>query len=70
MAYKFEQLEVWQKALDYADQAHDIVEQLSQRERDNLSKDRGRRSSRRPSGYSVSRRRSGSQRGSHSKSLS
>jgi four helix bundle protein len=37
MAYKFEQLEVWQKALDYADQIHDIAEQLPQHERYNLA---------------------------------
>jgi len=44
MAYKFENLEVWQEALDYADLIHDIAEQLPKHERYNLSKDRGRRS--------------------------
>jgi hypothetical protein len=42
MAYKFEDLEVWQKALDYADRIHDIAEQLPKHERYNLSEDRGR----------------------------
>ncbi|MCS3940539.1 four helix bundle protein [Salinibacter ruber] len=36
MAYKFEDLEVWQRALDYADQIHDIAEQLPKHERYNL----------------------------------
>ncbi|MCS4054132.1 four helix bundle protein [Salinibacter ruber] len=37
MAYKFEDLEVWQRALDYADQIHDIAEQLPKHERYNLA---------------------------------
>jgi four helix bundle protein len=37
MAYKFEQLEVWQRALDYADQIYDIAEQLPKHERYNLA---------------------------------
>jgi len=37
MAYKFETLEVWQRSLDYADQIHDIAEQLPKHERYNLA---------------------------------
>ena len=37
MAYKFEQLEVWNRALDYADQIHEVAEQLPKRERYNLA---------------------------------
>ena len=37
MAYKFENLEVWRRALDYADQIHEIAEQLPKHERYNLS---------------------------------
>lgn len=37
MTYKFEQLEVWQRALDYADQIHDIADQLPKHERYNLA---------------------------------
>ncbi|MCS4086135.1 four helix bundle protein [Salinibacter ruber] len=37
MVYKFEDLEVWQRALDYADQIHDIAEQLPKHERYNLA---------------------------------
>ena len=43
MAYKFEQLEVWQRALDYADRIHDLAERLPKHERYNLREDRGRR---------------------------
>jgi four helix bundle protein len=37
MSYKFEDLEVWQNALDYADRIHDIAEQLPKHERYNLA---------------------------------
>ncbi len=37
MAYKFEDLEVWQRAPDSADQIHDIAEQLPKHERYNLA---------------------------------
>ena len=37
MAYKFEDLEVWTRALDYSDQVHDIAEQLPKHERYNLA---------------------------------
>ena len=37
MGYKFEQLEVWQRALDYIDRIHEITDQLPKRERYNLS---------------------------------
>ena len=37
MAYKFENLEVWRRALDYADRIHEIAEQLPKHERYNLS---------------------------------
>ena len=37
MAYKFEDLEVWQRALDYADQIHEIADELPKHERYNLS---------------------------------
>ena len=33
MAYKFENLEVWRRALDYADWIHEIAEQLPKHER-------------------------------------
>jgi four helix bundle protein len=36
VAYKFEDLEVWQKALDYADKIYDIAEDLPKHERYNL----------------------------------
>ena len=43
MAYKFEALDVWQRALDYADRIHGIAEQLPKHERYNLAEwDRGR----------------------------
>jgi len=37
MAYKFEQLEVWKRALEYIDQIHEISNQLPKHERYNLS---------------------------------
>jgi four helix bundle protein len=37
MAYKFEQLEVWQRALDYADRIHDLAERLPKLERYTLA---------------------------------
>lgn len=37
MAYKFEELEVWQRALDDADQIHELAEQLPKHERYNLA---------------------------------
>ena len=37
MAYKFENLEVWRRALDYADRIHEIAEQLPKHERYNLA---------------------------------
>jgi four helix bundle protein len=37
MAYKFEQLEVWNRALDYADQIYEVAEQLPKHERYNLA---------------------------------
>jgi four helix bundle protein len=37
MAYKFEDLEVWTRALDYSDQLYDIAEQLPKHERYNLA---------------------------------
>jgi len=37
MAYKFEDLEVWQRALDYADQIHEIADELPKHERYNLA---------------------------------
>lgn len=37
MAYKFEDLEVWTRALDYSDQVHDIAEQRPKHERYNLA---------------------------------
>jgi len=36
MAYKFEQLDVWQRALEYIDQVHEIADQLPKHERYNL----------------------------------
>ena len=36
MAYKFEQLDVWQRALAYSDQIHEITDQLPKYERYNL----------------------------------
>lgn len=36
MAYKFEQLDVWQRALGYIDQVHEIADQLPKHERYNL----------------------------------
>ena len=36
MAYKFEDLEVWKRALDYIDQIHNIGKDLPKRERYNL----------------------------------
>ena len=37
MAYKFEDLEGWTRALDYSDQVYDIAQQLPKRERYNLA---------------------------------
>ncbi len=37
MAYKFEDLEVWTRALDYSDQLYDIAGQLLKHERYNLA---------------------------------
>ena len=37
MAYKFEDLEVWTRALDYSDQVHDISGRLPKREHYNLA---------------------------------
>ena len=37
MVYKFENLEVWQRSLDYADRIHEIAEQLPKHERYNLA---------------------------------
>ncbi|WP_263841220.1 four helix bundle protein [Salinibacter sp.] len=37
MAYKFEDLEVWTRALDYSDQVHDIAQRLPKHERYNLA---------------------------------
>ena len=37
MSYKFEDLEVWQNALDYADTIHDIANELPKHERYNLA---------------------------------
>lgn len=37
MAYKFEQLDVWQRALEYIDRIHEIAEQLPKREQYNLA---------------------------------
>jgi four helix bundle protein len=37
MAYKFENLEIWQRALDYADQIHEIANKLPKHERYNLA---------------------------------
>jgi four helix bundle protein len=37
MTYKFEQLEIWQRALDYADQIHEIADALPKHERYNLA---------------------------------
>ena len=36
MAYKFEQLDVWQRALGYIDQIHEIADQLPKHGRYNL----------------------------------
>ena len=36
MAYKFEKLDVWQRALAYSDQIHEIADQLPKHERYNL----------------------------------
>ena len=36
MAYKFEQLDVWQRALAYSDQIHEIADQLPKYEQYNL----------------------------------
>ena len=36
MAYKFEDLEVWKRALDYIDQIHNIAKDLPKHERYNL----------------------------------
>ncbi len=33
MAYKFEQLDVWERALDYIDQIHEIADRLPKHER-------------------------------------
>ena len=37
MAYKFEDLEVWTRALDYSDQVYDIAQRLPKHERYNLA---------------------------------
>ena len=37
MACKFEDLEVWTRALDYSDQVHDIAQRLPKHERYNLA---------------------------------
>jgi four helix bundle protein len=37
MAYKFEQLEVWQRALEYTDRTYQIADQLPKHERYNLA---------------------------------
>jgi len=37
MAYKFEDLEVWQRSLDYADTVHEIADELPKHERYNLA---------------------------------
>ncbi len=37
MAYKFEDLEVWQRSLDYADAVHEIADELPEYERYNLA---------------------------------
>jgi len=37
MDYKFEELDVWTRALDYSDQVHEIAQQLPKRERYNLA---------------------------------
>jgi len=37
MGYKFEKLDVWQRALGYIDQIHEIAEQLPKREQYNLA---------------------------------
>jgi len=36
MSYKFEQLEVWKRALEYVDQIREIADQLPKHERYNL----------------------------------
>ena len=36
MAYKFEKLDVWRRALGYSDQIHEIADQLPKHERYNL----------------------------------
>lgn len=37
MAYKFEQLDVWEQSLDYIDQIHEIADELPKHERYNLA---------------------------------
>jgi four helix bundle protein len=37
MTYKFENLEVWQRSLEYADQIHEIADRLPKHERYNLA---------------------------------
>lgn len=37
MSYKFEQLEVWERALDYADRNHDLADPPPKHERYNLA---------------------------------
>ena len=37
MAYKFERLDVWERALDYVDHIHEIADRLPKHERYNLS---------------------------------
>ena len=37
MAYKFEQLDVWERALEYIDRVHEIAGRLPKHERYNLS---------------------------------
>ena len=43
MAYKFENLEVWQRSLDYADTAYEIADELPKHERYS-DRDHGRQS--------------------------
>lgn len=42
MAYKFEQLDVWEDTLDYIDQIHEIADRLPKRERYNLTEQMNR----------------------------
>jgi hypothetical protein len=54
MTYKFENLEVWQRSLEYADQIHEIADRLPKHERYNLREDRGRRLADRRQGIAES----------------